>query len=153
MVVHTLHTQISQFASRSWVDCGQFGGGVGTCGLLLLAADTGGRLRWRLVARLIFLRVFLVLVVAGGAAAWASHARLVLALVMMLDEVTMREMHRRVYHLLSGAAGSTRIGEVWCCSASIRDDLTEVYVIEDASDGEWMDCLTGSSAAAVVGAS
>lgn len=79
MIMHALHPEISQLASGSRIDGGQFGGGVGTDGLLLLASDAL-RLWRRLVLGLVLL-VALFLVSVTGRSTGATEAGLVLALM------------------------------------------------------------------------
>lgn len=95
MVVNALHAQVSKLASGGRVDGGEFGGGIRTGLLSLLAADAGSGLWRRLVLGLIllgrvsteldrsdglrqrYLGILLILVVASLTGRTTSEARLV----------------------------------------------------------------------------
>jgi hypothetical protein len=57
MIVDALHAQVSELAASGRVDVWEFGGGVGTGLLSLLATDASGGLWRRLVLGLILLWV------------------------------------------------------------------------------------------------
>lgn len=78
MVVHALHPEISELASRRRVDGGQFGSGVGADSLLLLAPDA--RCLWRRLVLGLVLFVSLFLIAIARRSAGSTEAGLILAL-------------------------------------------------------------------------